>query len=161
MEPKKSIGFQLKRIDNLILRYLHTKIAEAGFDEVTTMHGYILGYLYCNSQNVVYQRDIEKNFGITKSTVTSILKLMEKKGYLIRESCIMDGRLKKISLTDLGIKTHLEIIEIINEVHKEVEEGISPKERETFEKILHKMEENINKINDRRRKDAQDIIAIY
>ena len=49
-------------------------------DEVTVMHGWILAYLEDNREREIYQKDIEGKFGINRSTVTNIVKLMEKKG---------------------------------------------------------------------------------
>ena len=83
MEKEKSICFSLKRVNHIVERGIHTSLAAAGFDEITNMHGWILGFLY-HAQRPVYQKDIESNFGIARSTVTNILQLMEKKGYLTR-----------------------------------------------------------------------------
>ena len=80
MEKEKSICFSLKRVNHIVERGIHTSLAAAGFDEITNMHGWILGFLY-HAQRPVYQKDIESNFGIARSTVTNILQLMEKKGY--------------------------------------------------------------------------------
>ncbi len=146
-ETPRRLGFELKKIDKLILRCLKSRMIENGHDEVTIMHGYILGYLYKNSDKSVCQRDIEKEFGITKSTVATILKLMEKKGYLTRLNSMKDGRLKKLMLTEAGIKTHLETIEIIDRIHTELENGITDDEKREFERILQKMENNINIMN--------------
>ena len=40
----------------------------------------LLKKIYCR----VFQRDIEREFSITRSTVTNILQLMERKGYIQR-----------------------------------------------------------------------------
>ena len=44
----------------------------------------------------MYQKDIEEEFRIRKSTVTGILKLLEKNGFIRRESVPQDARLKRI-----------------------------------------------------------------
>ena len=73
MEKEKSICFSLKRVNHIVERGIHTSLAAAGFDEITNMHGWILGFLY-HAQQPVYQKDIESNFGIARSTVTNILR---------------------------------------------------------------------------------------
>ena len=105
MEKEKSICFSLKRVNHIVERGIHTSLAAAGFDEITNMHGWILGFLY-HAQRPVYQKDIESNFGIARSTVTNILQLMEKKGYLTRTTDEHDARLKRLDLTELGKKVH-------------------------------------------------------
>ena len=54
----------------------------------------------------VFQRDIEREFSITRSTVTNILQLMERKGYIQRLSVPQDARLKQLVLTEEGIQRH-------------------------------------------------------
>ena len=61
MEKEKSICFSLKRVNHIVERGIHTSLAAAGFDEITNMHGWILGFLY-HAQRPVYQKDIESNF---------------------------------------------------------------------------------------------------
>ena len=46
MEKEKSICFSLKRVNHIVERGIHTSLAAAGFDEITNMHGWILGFLY-------------------------------------------------------------------------------------------------------------------
>ena len=53
---------------------------EAGFDKVV----------------FIIRKDIEEEFQIRKSTVTGILQLMEKNGFIYRESVEKDARLKRI-----------------------------------------------------------------
>lgn len=51
-------------------------VAAEHIDEVTGMHGWLIGYI--ERQGDVYQRDVEKRFNMRRSTVTKMLQLMEK-----------------------------------------------------------------------------------
>ena len=56
-------------------------------DELTVMQKHVLKFVLLESlHRDLYQKDIEEEFQIRKSTVTGILKLMEKHGYIYRES---------------------------------------------------------------------------
>ena len=66
------------------------------------MQGWIIGYLYQNRDKEVFQRDIQEQFSIRRSTVTGILQLMEKNGLITRSSVERDARLKKLELTPPG-----------------------------------------------------------
>ena len=79
----------------MMSRNLMAAARERGVDELTAMHGWILGYLCRNEDKDIFQKDIEAEFKICRSTVTNILKLMEKKGYIRRESVPYDARLKE------------------------------------------------------------------
>ena len=66
MEKKRYLGFEIKKMDNIIFRQLKKKLVAAGFDEVTVMHGHILGYL-CRHKDVdVYQKDIVRHKLVTR-----------------------------------------------------------------------------------------------
>ena len=102
MHPKASVGLEVRTLNNTTFRTLLAYEARRGVDEVTVMHGWIIGFIYENASRDIFQKDIEAEFSIAKSTVTGILKLMEKKGYIIRESVAWDARLKKLALTEKG-----------------------------------------------------------
>lgn len=138
-----ALCFEFKRMNNLVIRHLHAKMAQEGYDEVTIMHSWILGFLYWNRDRDICQRDIEDNFFIAKSTVTNILKLMEKKGYVIRVADEHDARLKILRLTDVGVAMQQRTIEIIDNLHRQIEEGITDSERECFFTIINKMKDNM------------------
>ena len=59
----------------------------------------------------VYQKDIEEEFRIRKSTVTGILKLLEKNGFIRRESVPQDARLKRIVPTARAESLRPQILE--------------------------------------------------
>ena len=92
---EERIGFEIRRLDHMLARNLQAHVKTAGIDEVTVMHGWIIRYLYANRDKDVFQRDIEKYFSIGRSTVTNIIQLMEKKGFIVRESVEYDARLSR------------------------------------------------------------------
>ena len=141
MRKEDSICFSLKRMNHIVERGIHTSLAAAGFDEVTNMHGWILGFLY-NEKGPIYQKDVETHFGIGRSTVTNILQLMEKKGYLTRTTDEHDARLKRLELTELGKKVHLDTIAVIDAAHDAMEAGITDEERRVCFEVFQKIQRN-------------------
>ena len=105
-EGPQVIPAQLRRVDNLIFRRLNQFSRANGVEQTTPMHGWIIEYLYRHRDEPVFQRDIEREFSITRSTVTNILQLMERKGYIQRLSVPQDARLKQLVLTEEGIRLH-------------------------------------------------------
>ena len=55
---------------------------------------------------------------MARSTVTGVVKLMERKGLIRRESVSSDARLKKLVLTEKGISAHRTMYGIIQECEK-------------------------------------------
>lgn len=137
------VGVSIHMLDMGMRRIIDANMKAAGYDEITMMHGWILKYLYDNRDREVYQRDIEKQFGIGRSTVTTIIQLMEKRDLIRRESVEHDARLKKVVLTTKGYKHHDLTEENINQMHKKVMVGISEEEKKTFLKIAEKIGANL------------------
>lgn len=144
MNRKDTLGFQIKTLDNLFFRNLLAyETGQKGLDEVTVMHGWILGFLYENTDRDTFQKDIETEFSIARSTVTSIVKLMEKKGYISRESVEKDGRLKKLVLTEKGRKIHEQHIDDIDLLEERCKRNISPEDIELFLAVAGRLKRNL------------------
>ena len=66
------IPAQLRRVDNLIFRRLNQFSRANGVEQTTPMHGWIIEYLYRHRDEPVFQRDIEREFSITRSTGSAL-----------------------------------------------------------------------------------------
>lgn len=142
-EMDNKVGFTIHKLDMGVKKVLEAKLQAAGYDEVTMMHGWILKYLYDNRDKEIFQRDIEKQFSIGRSTVTTIIQLMEKRDLICRESVERDARLKKVLLTEKGYKHHDLVEESIYDIHRQIMTGISEKEKQMFLDIVQKMDRNL------------------
>ena len=87
-------------LSNLIRRKIHSLDRIPGLTPVqdAVLH-FILGR--CREQDL-FQKHVEEEFNLRRSTATELLKLMEKKGLIYREGVSYDARLKKIMPTDKG-----------------------------------------------------------
>lgn len=144
MTDRSSIGHEIRILSNLIKRRIgHSKVI-AETDRMTGTHGYIIGYLYHNrDKGDIYQRDIEEEFSIRRSTATGILQLMEKNDLLYREPVDYDARLKKLVLTPKAISVHEAVIMEFNKIEDELCNGLTPDEIDTFYDIIYKIKRNI------------------
>ena len=80
IEYKDHIGYENKRLENELHSRMAAYRASVGGEDLTMMQCWIIRFLYEHEEEEVYQRDIEAEFSIARSTATGILKLMEKKG---------------------------------------------------------------------------------
>lgn len=140
---KTEIGFQIKIVSNIIKRRFHEGTNKEHPDDLTGMQGWIIRFIYLNRDIEVFQKDIEKEFNIRRSTATGMLKLLEKNGYLIRESVNYDARLKKLVLTEKAIVIQQKIEKKINEIEKTLVIGLSEEEIKSFHVIIEKIKRNI------------------
>jgi DNA-binding MarR family transcriptional regulator len=141
---KDAIGREIKILSNMIKRKIDGAAVFAQNQEVTGMHGWIIGYLYRNRERGdIFQRDIEAEFSIRRSTATGILQLMEKNDLIIREAVDYDARLKKLVLTPRAIAIHEEVILVLEELEEQLALGLTEEEIAAFFVTLRKMKANI------------------
>ncbi len=144
MPDTRKIGHMIRELNGAFKKKFITCGMAAGLDEVTLMHGWIMGYLYHNQEKAVYQKTIESDFCIKRSTVTTILQLMEKKGYIRRAAVEGDARLKQIFLTEQGKEIAAKTKAMIENMENTVIEGIADEKLDIFYEVAQKLVSNMN-----------------
>ncbi|MCR4723349.1 MAG: MarR family winged helix-turn-helix transcriptional regulator [Eubacteriales bacterium] len=143
---KRTLGIAARMLNNIVSRYID-KGTEAIRKEynITPMHGYIIAYLAHNDDHDIYQKEIEEKFFIRSSTVTSMIKLMEKNGLITRESVEQDARLKKIVLTDKAKDMQSKINKAMYDTDNELTGILTKEELDTFFEVIEKIKNKIQK----------------
>ena len=100
---------------------------------ISGAQGNILNYILVDGRKrPVYQKDIEKEFGLRPSTATEALKNLEAKGLICRISEKQDGRLKRIELTSKAEEIRHLITSEIAESENLLLKGITEEERRIY-----------------------------
>ncbi len=94
----------------------------------------------------VFQKDIEAEFNIRRSTATNILKIMEKKELIKRQTVESDSRLKKITVMDKALKLQTNIDEFMQENDQRILSSLGAFERRGFLHALQKLPEKLQSI---------------
>ena len=139
MNDMEAVGFEIKRMDNLLKRRINVMVKKNGIDEITMMHSFIIHYIYDNRERDIYQKDIEKVFHMNRSTITNMVKYLEEQGYITRRQVPSDARLKKLGLTEKGERLHQIIGEAIHETEKKMQNALTTQEKEQFIRLSHKI----------------------
>lgn len=139
---ERYIGFEVHTLHNLIGRTILLCLDKVP-EDVTTMHGWMIEYLFNRQDEDVYQRDLEEHFSMRRSTVSRMLQLMERNGLVVRTSVGSDARLKKITLTPKAIAAHEQILKGREKVEQQMNKGISEQELQTFFQVLDKIKANL------------------
>ena len=105
---------KIKKLHNQISRNITNLPKIVELDGLTGNNGAILSFLAYNEKNNVTQKDVEVAFGITRSTTSTVLSLMEKKSLIERVINVDDARSKTIIVTDKGK-------EYVDKIRKEIE----------------------------------------
>ncbi len=89
------------------------------------------------------QREISDILKITPSTITVMLKRMEKVGLLSRKQDSKDQRISRVYLTDEGKNICTKAKKCMKELSEECFQGFSEDEKEIFKLLLRKMASNL------------------
>lgn len=131
---------------SILARRIHRKIdKEASQYGITAVQARILGFIYCKSDKKdIFQRDIEEELDIRRSSVTSVLQLMEKNRYIKRVSVSEDARLKKIIITEKGLEIQKKVYDYIIKIEKILQDELSDKETDILTNLLDRLCKKIN-----------------
>lgn len=136
-------GGKLIYLSTIIRREIDNLDAIMQMEKVSGTNGFILAYIYNHKDTPVFQKDIEHAFGITRSTCSKVLSLMEKKGMLIRKNVSGDARLKQLCLTEKAEEFVVKLDDAINEFERNLMDGISEEDKKHLLDTLIKMEGNL------------------
>lgn len=120
-EAPQVIPAQLRRVNNLIFRKIGQIARTNGVEAVTPMHGWIMEYLYRHSETPVFQRDIEREFSITRRSVEQ------------------DARLKQLVLTEKGRQFHEDTMRAFHQTDEYVAGLLTEEENTELLRLLNKL----------------------
>ena len=137
MDELKHIGREVNILSHKIKRRIDNVASAYG---ITAGQAKIIRYIYAKSFNTdVFQKDIEEEFDIRRSSVSSVLNLMEKNDLIKRIAVKEDARLRKIILTDKAIELHKSIYSEIEKVESVFSEELSSEELELFSSMIKRL----------------------
>ena len=128
-------------LSNLIRRKIDSAEGVGGLTPAQNgiLH-FILGR--CREQDL-FQKDIEEEFNLRRPTATEILKLMERKGLILREPLPQNKRAKKITLTPKGLAICQENHRRIMEIENKLLTGFEQEEIRQLLEFLSRMQQNM------------------
>lgn len=140
------VGYRVKTLNNLLKRNVDKHFGPQ-HDKATMMQAWIIGFVQMRKDQGedTFQRDIEEEFSINRSTASEMLKLMSKRGMIERVPVSYDARLKKIVLTKKSQTFHDWINQTMKELHAQLVEGLSQEEINAFITITDKLIDNMVK----------------
>jgi len=113
--------------------------------DLTVVQRHVLRFILLESlHRDLYQKDVEEAFQIRRSTATGILQLMERNGYIRRESVARDARLKKIVPTQKAETLRATLLETMRQMEFKLCLGISEKDLHCCTEVLQQMLQNLS-----------------
>jgi DNA-binding MarR family transcriptional regulator len=110
---------------------------------LNSQQGRMIGYIYEHQDSGIIQKDLACAFQITEASITSMLKGLEKKGYIERKIPKENERQKHIYVLPKGITLIEEFNKSFDEVEENITKALSEKEKKIFMELLIKVNNNI------------------
>lgn len=118
-------------------------MGEDGGHSGAGVYGWLIGFLYDNRDQDIFQRDLQQQFSVRRSTMTGILQAMEKDGMITRSPVPWDARLKKIELTEKAVARQEKFQQTIAAIEAKLSSGLTPQEKETFIGLCEKIRKSL------------------
>ena len=151
-------GHDVGRLINTLSHQLKLQMCvQEEEDSLTTnMQRLVLHYILFQSlQRDIYQKDVEKEFQIRRSTATGTLQILEKNGFITREPVKQDARLKKLMPTEKAKAVRPHILDNIRYVEELLAKDIPEEKLTVCREVLMQMSENLSG-DEKRREEITD-----
>lgn len=143
---EKRIGREIKNVHILTTQYIMQNIKSNEQNILSPVQIDIMEYL-AEATEEVYQKELEKEFRLRKSTISGILQTMEKNGMIRKFESKGDFRSKRIELTKKGKDIFNNTINKIMNMENLLEKDIKKKELKTFFKVVDQIKRNLENYN--------------
>ncbi|RDY27834.1 MarR family transcriptional regulator [Romboutsia weinsteinii] len=141
---KLKLGLDIGKIHHIFSRKMDAAVINAIDDSITVSQAYVIDFICDRCQGKdVFQKDLEKEFDLKRSSISLMLSNMEKSDLIKRVAVCDDARLKKIVLTEKSLKLYESICIAIDSVENKIAENITPEEIEVFNRVLNKIRNNL------------------
>lgn len=140
---EKRIAFTLREIHNQIKQVIHKSSPRFEKGPGSQLQGGILGYLYHHRDGPVYQKDLEKEFRVSRATATNTLQVMERDGLIVRRALDKDARLKRIQMTEEAYQNHRQIEAHMSMMDRRMLEGMTEPEVDELYRLLGIIQRNL------------------
>lgn len=116
-------------------------IAATVSPELTGMRGLVLGFIVrtVRSGRPLYQRDLEESFHVRRSSVTALLKAVERAGFITRTAVEQDARLKSLAPTAKGLACYEHLERCIALFEDQLRQGVTDDDLRALVSILDRM----------------------
>jgi len=141
----------LRKINLGIETELNKMMAESG---LTASQGYILISILEQAPEVISSTQLHKKSGVSRATVSGLLKKLRAKGYLEFQDCDKDNRLKMIFVTEQGIELKETLKQNVRKASGVIYAGFSEKELAAVNRLQQKILDNLYRENWLRRHDT-------
>ena len=141
---KLKLGLDISKIHHIISRNMDASVISAIDDNLTVSQAYVIDFISNEGKDKeIFQKDLEREFDLKRSSISLMLNNMEKSDLIERVPVTEDARLKKIILTQKSIKLYEKISTAIDSIEDKLSENITPEEIKVFQSVLEKIRNSL------------------
>ena len=96
-----------------------------------------------NQEDGLSQKKLANKLKIKPSTITVMLKRMEKANLIVRKKDDKDQRISRVYLTEKGKKVCEDTIKVVKQIEMECFKDFTEEEKETLKSLFLKMKNNL------------------
>ena len=138
----KDCGMWINVLFHKLRKYNNANMQSLG---ITGVQSRVMHYILVKCvEGPVFQRDVERAFGLSRSTATGILQLMEKNGLILRESVHNAARLKSLVPTEKAAHLDAQIGESLRRTEQRLTRGLSSAQLTLFLQTAAHMSANLD-----------------
>lgn len=131
MRFEESIPMRLRRA------YLTMhRVAQAHFAQFEVSADQFVLLSLLTEEDGITQSELGERMASDGNTVTAMLKLLEKRQYIRRMRCEIDGRARRVHLTVSGRRLSTKLIRSSEALRASIEKAMSPAERKALHSAL-------------------------
>ena len=137
---EKAIGFWLNRVYQRTRSEMYRTFAEHG-EDVTPEQWMILIRLW--ERDGLSQNEVSELTLKDAPTISRIVRVMERRGYVERRTSDADGRVQLVHLTRRGRALERKLVPLVRELVERLARGIDPADIAHLRRTLQRMFENL------------------
>ncbi len=122
-------------------QFINKELKDRGVEGLINSHGTVLSAMYDNDGKMT-MNGIARFVGKRKSTITDMVRKLEKLGYVSREKSREDARVIEVTLTEKGWEFRDTFKEISRELLDKTYGGFTEEEKEVLMGLLFKIRKN-------------------
>ena len=141
---KEPIGHALHVLDTTMRRYIDTYSHKKEHESLTGTNTWVIQFIADHKDGPVYLRDIERRFGITRSTASKVVDMLVRNGFVERHTGETDARLRRLTLTAKSENLLADIRADHEAMEAVLTKGFTQNEKETMLFYLRRAKINVD-----------------
>lgn len=154
--PQDHVSHALRVLNHTTRRFIDAYSHKQENEQLTGANTWVLQFIAANSDHPVYMRDVEKHFGISRSSASKIVDLLVRKDFVQRHTGETDARLRRLTLTPKAEALLDTIRQDQQDLEDELLHGFTPIEIRTVLGYLDRMKTNLETAAQNRQKSQKE-----